>query len=81
MEKKFQELKQVLEKHGFLVKIFENGVEAKEELLKEIKVYETVALGGSMTLQEMGFYEDLKNRGHEVIWHWRKDVESPLQKP
>lgn len=80
MENKFNDLKGVLEKHGFLVKIFENSEMAKEELLKEISIDESVALGGSMTLQQMGIYENLKNRGNEVIWHWRKDVESPLQK-
>ncbi len=80
MNNMFVELKEVFEKYGFIVKTFENKEMAKDELLKEIKIDETVALGGSMTLQEMGIYEDLKNRGNEVIWHWRKDVESPLQK-
>lgn len=80
MDNRFLKLKETLEKYGFMVKIFEDSKSAKDELLNEIKIDETVGIGGSMTIQQMGIYEDLKNRGNVVIWHWKKDVESPLQK-
>ncbi|HEY8363675.1 MAG TPA: lactate utilization protein [Tissierellaceae bacterium] len=80
MDNRFMELKKTLEKYGFVVKIFEDSKSAKDELLNEIKLDETVGIGGSMTIQQMGLYEDLRNRGNKVYWHWRKDEESPLQK-
>ncbi len=30
-----------------------------------------MAMGGSMTLQELGIYEALQKAGHDVLWHWR----------
>lgn len=76
----FLELEKVLIKNGFMVKTFENIINAKEELLSDIKKEQSVGIGGSMTIQNMGIYEELRERGNEVYWHWRKDVENPIQK-
>lgn len=80
MNNKFIELEKILTKNGFIVKTFEDKIKAKEELLLDIKKEDTVGIGGSITIQDMGVYEALRERGNEVYWHWRKDVENPIQK-
>ena len=69
-----------LEKNGFVVKFFENKESIKEELLKEIQDGESVGMGGSVTLQELGIYDLLKERGITTYWHWRdEDKKKALQ--
>ena len=34
-----------------------------------------------MTIQDKGIYEELKDRGNEVYWHWRKDIKNLLKRP
>ncbi len=80
MNSNFLELEKILSKNGFSVKTFNNIGEAKEALLSEIKKEESVGIGGSMTIQDMGIYEELKEKGIEVYWHWRKDVENAAVK-
>ena len=76
MEDKLKELEKVLIRNGFQVKIFNNVSKAKDSLLSQIKKDESVGIGGSMTVQEMGIYEDLKDRGNEIYWHWKKDIDN-----
>lgn len=73
MDKRFNELKEVLIKNGFSVKTFDNRLKAKEELLKQITIEETVGIGGSMTISDMELYDNLKDRGNNVYWHWKKE--------
>lgn len=73
MDRMFSEVSENLEKNGFLVKIFNNTAEAKEDLLKEISVDESIAIGGSMTISNMNIYEELKNMGNQVYWHWKAE--------
>jgi hypothetical protein len=73
MDRMFSEVSENLKKNGFLVKIFNNTVEAKEDLLKEISVDESIAIGGSMTISNMNIYEELKNMGNQVYWHWKAE--------
>ncbi|WP_353096685.1 lactate utilization protein [Tissierella praeacuta] len=80
MDNRFLELEKVLSKNGFMVKSFNNILEAKKELLSEITKEESIGIGGSMTIQDMEIYEELKDRGNEVYWHWRKDVENAAMK-
>ncbi len=80
MDSKFLELEKILPKNGYIVKTFNNLTEAKDELLSEIKIEESVGIGGSITIQEMGIYEELRERGTEVYWHWKKDVENAAAK-
>ena len=74
MKKQFIELENILTRNGFKVKTFNKIEEAKAELLSEIKSNETIGIGGSMTIDKMDIYDDLKARAGEVYWHWRKDV-------
>lgn len=75
MKKEFIELEEVLISNGFKVKLFNNVLEAKAELLSQIKIEESIGIGGSMTIQNMGIYEELRERGNQAYWHWRQDVQ------
>lgn len=74
MKEEFVELKSKLIKNGFKVKMFNNKLEAKEELLTQIKKDESIGIGGSVTVDELDIYDNFKTRGNKVYWHWRKDV-------
>ncbi|MFS8541438.1 MAG: lactate utilization protein [Tissierellales bacterium] len=71
MDNKLLLAKNSLKANGFNVEIFNSAEEAKKALLEEIDVNESVAFGGSITLDGLGLYEELKNRGNEVYWHWK----------
>ena len=77
---KIESLIKNLESRKIPARYFETKEEAAKAILEEISSDETVAIGGSMTIKEMNLYEDLKNAGNEVLWHWmvepekRKDV-------
>lgn len=71
MDNKILLAKNSLKENGFQVEVFPSAKEAKEALLKEIGIEESVAFGGSVTLEELNIYEELKDRGNEVYWHWK----------
>ena len=62
-----------LEENGYQAEYFQTAKEAKEYLLKEIPMGQSVGFGGSMTLQEVGIYDSLKERGSQVFWHWHPE--------
>ncbi len=62
-----------LEKNGFTASIFKNAQDAKEKLLNEIAIGESVGIGGSMTILDMGVYEELMERGNDTYWHWKAE--------
>lgn len=74
MKEDFIELEKVLTKNGFNVKTFDNIFEARTELLSQIKGEESIGIGGSMTVKDMDIYDDLKDKGNEVYWHWKNEV-------
>lgn len=68
-----ESLVRTFEKYGYEVKLFEDKNDAKEALLKEIHIDKTVGVGGSMSVDELGIYDDLVKRGNKVYWHWKTD--------
>lgn len=73
MDNKIVLAKNSLIENGFNVEIFKSSEEAKNALLRAINVDESIAFGGSKTLEELGLYEEFKNRGNEIYWHWREE--------
>lgn len=77
-----QELtKQAIEsfkRKGFITQYFENKDEALKYLLDKLGDL-TVGLGGSMTIEELGWASELQKRG-EVIWHWIKKEPDTLSR-
>lgn len=58
-----------LEKHRFTVSKFATSAEAVKYLADNIKG-ETVGFGGSVTLRDMGLYEELA-KANTAVWHWK----------
>lgn len=56
---------------GFKALFFENANDAKDYLKNEVKD-EFISFGGSMTLEELGLYDILKE-SNKVLWHWKGD--------
>ena len=60
---------------GFEAAWFETGAEAADYVAGQLRG-ETVGIGGSKTVDELGLYERLKEN-NEVYWHWKQ--EPPLE--
>lgn len=60
-------------------KYFESREELVEELLKEISIEEIVAIGGSGTVESLGIYDKLIERGNDVLWHWKVEPEKRME--
>jgi L-lactate utilization protein LutB len=74
MDKLYRVAKEI-ESRGMAARVFEKADQAADQLIKEIPKEAVVAFGGSVTLQEMGLYEKLKEQGNPVIWHWKVTAE------
>ena len=70
MDKKIERTMKNLSNRGFLTECFSTKEELKAHLLKEIDSEVSIGIGGSMTIKELGLYEELINRGNTVYWHW-----------
>ena len=68
----YGKLKKSFEDHRFLTSYFETKEEAASYLKDKIRG-ERVGFGGSMTCQEMGLYEVLKEN-NQVVWHWKDEM-------
>lgn len=68
---KYDSIKKVYEDNGFKFISFENIEDMKTSLMAEIGLDEKVDFGGSMTLFDLGIYEDLESRGQDLYWHWK----------
>ena len=66
-----QDVIQNLSERKIESKYFESREELVEELLNEISTEELVAIGGSATVESLGIYDELVNRGNNVLWHWK----------
>jgi L-lactate utilization protein LutB len=62
-----------LSQNGFTVKFFPDSESAKKVILEDIAPDKTVGFGGSMTVENMGIYEALKEKGVRALWHWKAD--------
>lgn len=58
-----------LTKNGFNAKFFDTKEQAVKSLLDEISLQASVGIGGSVTIDQLGIYEDLLKRGNQVHWH------------
>ncbi len=68
-----------LEKNGFPVKLFETKEEALMEMLQNIPMNESVGMGGSITLEEIGIYDALLERKGQVYWHQKCPLEEKAE--
>ena len=66
-----ESMREVLHKKGFKTSVFADAKEAKKAAL-ELIGEGSVGIGGSMTIKDMGIYDELISSGNEVSWHWRE---------
>ncbi len=66
-----------LTRKDFPVHHAQTMADAKSIVLKMIPEGASVGFGGSVTVREMGLYEDLQAAGHAVHWHWKNDEPKP----
>lgn len=66
-----ERIKTVFERRGFSIQYFETGAQAVDYLAQQT-AGKSVSFGGSVTLDQMGAYERLKETA-DVSWHWKGD--------
>ena len=66
-----------LTRKGFHVHHAKTIEDAKAIVLKMIPEGASVGFGGSVTVREMGLYDELKRTGRMTHWHWKNDEPKP----
>ena len=61
---------QALKKNDFLAYFVPEAAEAKAFILNAVAAGDTVGLGGSATIRDMGLIEDLKEKEVSLLDHW-----------
>lgn len=62
-------------RRGFKSRIVPDGQEAVLAALALIGDC-SVGIGGSLTVDELGLYDALKNKGNAVYWHWKDGADA-----
>ena len=69
-----EKLTQALQARGFEVAIFDTAEQAADHVAGQL-AGRTIGIGGSVTVEQLGLYERLR-QNNTVYWHWRdKDPE------
>jgi L-lactate utilization protein LutB len=63
-----------LTNNGFTVRYFEKSADAVASLISDIDVNESVGIGGSVTIDDLGIYEKLVSKNCNVLWHWKAEA-------
>ena len=71
---KLRKVAEALSRNGFKAIYAENREEAARIILESISPTESVGVGGSSTIRELGLIEKLVERGNKVIHHWKKGM-------
>ena len=66
-----------LTRKGFPVHHAKTLADAKAIVMNLIGGADSVGFGGSITVREMGIYEDLQEMGRRPHWHWKNDEPKP----
>lgn len=82
MEEFTTQVAAAMEKRGFEVRLAESAEEACQTVLSLIAPGQSVGVGGSMTIRELGVIDALSARGCPVYWHWSspEEREATLEK-
>lgn len=68
-----------LSKRGIEAKFFETRAELKKDLLNEVNKDDVVAIGGSMSIQDIDVYDELVENSKEVLWHWKVEPSKRME--
>ncbi len=66
-----KEVADVFNKRGFKARVFDSIQQVNDVLLEEIEPGQSVGIGGSITVNDSGIYDLLKERGNTVYFHWK----------
>lgn len=69
-----KKLQENLEKNGFGFSYFETKGEANDYLVKAC-TGKSVGIGGSKTIEALGFYEQMVDAGETIYWHWKQPAD------
>ncbi|WP_099192477.1 lactate utilization protein [Tepidibacter mesophilus] len=75
---KIKQLLENLRKRGIEAKFFETRDDIKKDILNEVDENDLVAIGGSMSIQEIDIYDNLVNKSKEVLWHWKVEPDKRM---
>ena len=64
---------EALTKRGFIAKQFETAAEALNDVVPQIESGQSVGVGGSVTVRDMGLTQALRDKGVRVNWHWEPE--------
>lgn len=78
MNEKLMRAADALRARGFDADVFATAKEAAAFILADVPAGNTVAIGGSMTVKQMGLETLLREKGHSVLWHWEV---APAERP
>jgi len=67
-----------LAERGFEPHVFDTAEQAAGFVLSAVAPGALVAVGGSMTIKNLGLADRLRAQGHEVLWHWEA---APADRP
>ncbi|HHX72632.1 MAG TPA: LUD domain-containing protein [Clostridiales bacterium] len=59
-----------LSRRGFVAEYYETKEDALQGIMAQISPSETVGIGGSMTVKELGLFDELTKQGNTIFWHW-----------
>lgn len=78
MLNKLHETAAALAARGFESHVFEDAGQVAAFVLDQAAPDALVAVGGSMTIKNLGLADLLREKGHEVLWHWEA---APADRP
>ncbi len=65
---------EAIKRNGFRAIYAKNRKEALQRIIEEIPQEATVGAGDSLTLEEIGVFEELKRRGYRLLWPFDEKV-------
>ena len=74
-----EQMKTVLEQKGYAVTVFDNAEQVKEYVLNSVAPEQSVGIGGSVTVQQLGLDKALAEKGCPVYWHWTAEDKEGAQ--
>ncbi len=79
MNEKLSRTLEALNRRGFHAQGFATAAQMRQAALALVKPGQSVGFGGSVTVQDLGIYEELCRQRHPVHWHWHADAAARKQ--
>lgn len=75
MNEQMKKVAEAMAARGFEVAFAGSAADARDQVLALVEPGQSVGIGGSMTIRELGLAEALQRAGHAVYWHWETPQE------